>query len=229
MFGKKLEILMPVVHRLILETSSLNNIGLYDGKIGIAIFFAHFSRFTHKEIYRDFACALIEEVSADLYNGYSYNMEFGLCGIGFGIEYLIQNNLLEADSDEILADMDASIMLVDLDRITDYSLEKGIMGILTYVYVRLNTVKRDKEKKRPFDSAYLNKIIRILSYVKKTNPDPLIHKFLHELNGLIEENRRIPTLPLLSDAMKTSVYRENKKSLGLRNGLAGSGLKIMMQ
>lgn len=41
----------------------------------------------------------------------------GLSGVGWGVEYLIQNKFVDADSDELLEDIDAKIMEWDVRRI----------------------------------------------------------------------------------------------------------------
>ena len=66
------------------------------------------------------------------------NLETGLCGIGWGIEYLIQNGFMEGDSNEILTEIDKKVMERDLRRIKDLSLETGLMGISSYINIRIN-------------------------------------------------------------------------------------------
>ena len=55
-----------------------------------------------------------------------------------GIEYLIQNGFMEGDSNEILTEIDKKVMERDLRRIKDLSLETGLMGISSYINIRIN-------------------------------------------------------------------------------------------
>lgn len=56
----------------------------------------------------------------------------GLCGIGWGIDYLIHHGLLEGDPDEILEDLDKLIFSCDIETCTDTSFETGSEGIKFY-------------------------------------------------------------------------------------------------
>jgi hypothetical protein len=116
----------------------VNSPGLLHGKMGIAVFFSHYARYTNNEtsmivpntnrnenpgyassirplknklftdeIYNDYAFELITAIQSRLsgYNFTDYIHELSETGIG--IEYLLQNRYLEADSDEVLADFDS--------------------------------------------------------------------------------------------------------------------------
>ncbi|MFR5871025.1 MAG: hypothetical protein ACLUEV_04710 [Alistipes sp.] len=54
------------------------------------------------------------------------NFVDGLCGIGWGVEHLIQNALLEGDSDDVLEDIDKKIIERDPLYIEELSLHNGI-------------------------------------------------------------------------------------------------------
>ncbi|MDR0574375.1 MAG: hypothetical protein LBG96_10175, partial [Tannerella sp.] len=130
------ELLQRIARYLMLHGSFIDNIGLLNGKMGIAIFFYHYSRYTGKNIYDDFAGELIDEIYNEIHVNTPCDFKDGLCGIGWGMEYLIRNNFVNADSDEVLEDLDKRIMERDVRRITDYSLETGLKGIACYVIER---------------------------------------------------------------------------------------------
>ena len=119
-----------IANHLIMNSSFEKDLGLYHGKMGIVIFFAHYAKYTKKEIYNDFASRFLEEIYTDIHNDTPINMQNGLCGIGWSIEYLLQKNLLEGDSNEILSDIDKKIMERDPLRMNDASFEFGLNGIL---------------------------------------------------------------------------------------------------
>lgn len=93
---------------------------------------------TQLYIYDDFAGELLEEICENIPETLPINLETGLCGIGWGIEYLIQNGFMEGDSNEILTEIDKKVMERDLRRIKDLSLETGLMGISSYINIRIN-------------------------------------------------------------------------------------------
>ena len=95
-------LLNRIVNHLILHSCSLDDVGLFHGKTGVVLFFAHYARYTGIEMYDDFAEKLLEDIANNISKALPINMEFGLCGIGWGINYLIQNGFMKGDPNEIL-------------------------------------------------------------------------------------------------------------------------------
>ena len=148
------ELLYRIANHLIMHTSYFSNLGLYHGKMGIVLFFAHYARFTNCSIYDDFAGELIDDIFEDIDDELPINFESGLCGIGWGIEYLLKNGFLEDCSSEILSEIDKKIMEKDLTRISDISVKTGLKGISYYIYKRINSLDRSLNIVS-FDEKYL--------------------------------------------------------------------------
>lgn len=91
-------LLNRIAQRLILHSSYLENVGLCNGKMGIVLFFAHYFRYTQNSLYDEFASELFEEIYEDITNKLPVDIENGLCGIGWGIEYLLQQGFMPGDS-----------------------------------------------------------------------------------------------------------------------------------
>ena len=144
-----------IAKHLIVNSSFMDNLGLFNGKMGIVIFFYHFAKYSQKNIYYDFANKLLDEIYSEIHSETPINLKNGLCGIGVGMEYLLQNNFLEGDSDEVLADIDKKIMEKYPLWIMDDSFQTGAGGILYYVLVRLFSTKRQKND-LPFTHDYLS-------------------------------------------------------------------------
>ena len=223
-------ILRKVVERLILEADTLQDQGLYNGKLGIAIFFAHYACYMQNSIYTEYACSLINRLSSFLCEGYSYSMKNGLAGVGWGIEYLIQNNLIDADSDDVLEELDNSLMFWNIDRIKNHTIEQGYLGIFRYIFVRLNTLKRKNRDKRPFDELYLDSIVSKINRVLPITSDLREKDFLLKLNSLILydtfDNQK-PVLSEVLDIKKMEFANVECEKLGLEDGLSGVGIKLM--
>ena len=98
-----------IANVLLLNASFIDNPGLLNGKMGIAIFFYHYSRYTKNKIYEDYAGELIDEIYEEINTSTLVNFENGLTGIGWGIEYLVKNKFVQADTDEALADIDNTV------------------------------------------------------------------------------------------------------------------------
>jgi hypothetical protein len=103
MIGDRLQ---RIANVLLLNASFLDNPGLLNGKMGIAIFFYHYSRFTKNKIYENFAGVLVDEIYEEINTSTPVNFENGLTGIGWGIEYLVKNGFVQADTDEALSEID---------------------------------------------------------------------------------------------------------------------------
>ena len=133
------------------------NLGLFNGKMGMAIFFFKYARHIHSTVYKQFAEDLITYIYEDVNVNTPINMKDGLCGIGWGIEYLIQNNYIEGETDKILKEIDCIIMERDPIRIQDLSLETGLEGIIWYALIHLfpsqNNSLFDKTYKESLEKA----------------------------------------------------------------------------
>ena len=84
-----------IINTLLLNASFIDNLGLMHGKMGISIFFFHLARQTQNKIYEDYAGELIDEIYEEISANTLVDFENGLAGIGWGIEYLAQNNFIE--------------------------------------------------------------------------------------------------------------------------------------
>lgn len=200
--------LKRVANHLIVNASSLDNLGLYNGKMGIVLFFVHYARYIDKSIYDDYANELLGEIYEELNDDMLINFRNGLCGIGWGILYLLENNFMDGDSNEILEDIDKKIMERDLLRITDFSIETGLRGISCYIKKRLSLLSPEQIQEC-FDKSYLLSWAKSIKQLKDTE----------ELN-LLSFISNVDTVYLKSEF--------HEKKLGLNNGYSGYGLKIML-
>jgi lantibiotic modifying enzyme len=170
--------------------------------MGIMLFFAHYGRFTGNTIYTDFAGELLDEIYEDIRSDTPIDFENGLCGIGWAIEYLLQNAFMEGDSDEILFEIDKKIMACDIRRIDDASFRTGLGGISCYIQKRINSPCRSRQKK-PFDEIYLKDWESITHNTIEWNDSQILFSI-------------VETLPSGDDIPSWK--------LGLENGCAGAGL-----
>ena len=131
--------LLRIARYLIINAGFLSDISLCHGKMGIAIFFFHYGRYSGNSVYTEFAWDLIDDIYKNIHNGLPVNFENGLCGTGWGIEYLVQHKFIEGDTGEVLEDLDKLVMERDPRRITDLSFEKGLGGIHYYVSVHTHS------------------------------------------------------------------------------------------
>lgn len=125
-------------NRLIERGRCLPDISLWHGKMGIAIYMLHLSRIVQNQMYEKVAFELIDAIYENLSFRQPVDFGYGLTGIGCGIQYLISNGFIDADSDEILSDMDSLVKnIIDTRFMSILSLESGVCGIGYYIYYRI--------------------------------------------------------------------------------------------
>lgn len=151
--------LKNIADREILTSLFMKDYSLMNGQMGCAIFFALLSRVTKNHWYEDFAGELLDNICQNITNQTPVNFASGLCGIGWGIEFLKYKGFIDDNTDDILLEIDNAVMECDIRRIREISLETGLIGILAYVNFRLIT-RRDSSYV-PFDKDYLSDIERI--------------------------------------------------------------------
>lgn len=134
-------------------------IGLWEGKAGMSLFFFLLSRYTGNRWYEEFAGELLDDVCSNLSLHCPITFADGLCGIGWTVEFLKKEGFIEGDTDEILEEVDRQVMERDVRRITDASLETGLAGIAAYVRSRLDSERMGADH-QPFDLEYLEELDR---------------------------------------------------------------------
>jgi hypothetical protein len=197
------ELLLRIARHLIMHASFLTDLGLYHGKMGVVLFFAHYARYTGEIMYDEFAGNLIDEIQEEIHADIPINFESGLCGIGWGVEHLLQNGFMEGDSDEVLLEIDRKIMERDLRRIADISVRTGLKGISYYIHKRVTSLCR-KSTKTPFDSMYLSDWTLAANGISIPNDQEILSAIM----GILPAGENIVSW-----------------KCGLENGCAGIGLQ----
>lgn len=99
-----------------------------------------------------------------------FSFASGLSGIGWGVEYLIQNGFVEGEGVEICEEIDQKIMKTDPRRIVDMSLDTGFEGILHYVVYHLQGAFKQNIR-LPFDERYLSDLYAVCKLLKEQKND----------------------------------------------------------
>lgn len=125
-------------HVLIKKGKCFPNIGLWDGKMGIAVYLLHLARITGNEIYELQANEFIDTVYGQISDLSPVSYADGLLGIGSGIGYIIEYGFMDGNSDEVLSEIDVITRNVIDSRPMDLlALENGVCGVGYYLYRRL--------------------------------------------------------------------------------------------
>lgn len=113
----------------VLRTEVMEGHGLYGGKLGMVILFYEYSRYSGDDLYEQFAIEMIESL-LNIPENLPLTFSNGLSGIGWGITYLLRENFVEGDIDDILSEVDERLMNADDLRAED------VKSLLTYVCFR---------------------------------------------------------------------------------------------
>lgn len=146
------ELLRELSDELLLNSSFFESPGLLNGKMGSVLFFFHYARYTQNTLYEEYANELLDIVCQELTEETPTNFSNGLCGIGWGIEYLAQNGFIDCNTNEVLADIDRKVTERNPKRMIDCSFETGLEGIACYVQMRGATTELNSAL---FDTTYL--------------------------------------------------------------------------
>ena len=167
-----------IANVLLLNASFIDNLGLLNGKMGIAIFFYRYGRYSENKIFTDYAGELIDEIYEEISTTTTVDFANGLTGIGWGIGYLVENMFVDADTDKALADIDNAIYRNMLN--SPLLLDNGndLFGYGLYCISRLREHENDDDD--------LNTLIKKehLIYLTDECERLLIHKRYLEFNIL---------------------------------------------
>ena len=218
-----------------LNSFFMPDIGLYQGQIGVVLAMSKLFKQTKNEVFSDFHYDLLEIVIEKINKELPLSLNNGLSGIGWGIEYLIQNGFVEGKSVEICEEIDHRIMETDPRRMTDLSLETGFEGLLHYIVYHLQGAMMQKTR-LPFDNAYLSDIYSVCktlsnkSVSNKSVSNSL--KSLSEVYTLFVEQKRFPdyqfqVIDFATNVPELQFDKLTTYPLGLNNGLAGMLLHLL--
>lgn len=220
------ELLIRIGRYLMLHGSYTNNLGLLNGKMGISIFFFHYAKYAKRKHYERFAGELLDEIYHEIRTRTPIDFKDGLCGIAWGMEYLLQNNFVKGEADDVLEALDKRILEWDVRRVTDPTLETGLKGVAAYLISRSANIKNGLICKD-----YINDLQESLQ--KNDGKDKETEKLIQQLKTMVGGLRLPLDRKLLTEMVNKTVYSQktlfnNKRSLGIsNNGFSGVGLKIM--
>ncbi len=164
------------IAKIIHQKELINDQSLLHGNTGLSVLFYHLAKKTGLSEYQKTADDLIEVVFKNLNSSSPSDFESGMAGIGWGVEYLIQNNFVEGDSDDILEEVDNKVFKVlNEESINSLEVSNGLTGYLLYLISRL-------KNKSPYSSMpqQINRELLILTinriYENLTTQLPFIVK-----------------------------------------------------
>ncbi|GHT58780.1 hypothetical protein AGMMS50239_04010 [Bacteroidia bacterium] len=86
--------------------SFTKEIGWMNGKMGIAVFLYKYARIFSNENIRLYAEEIVNEVMDEINENISLSIEKGISGIAISVMYLLKNNYIQEEDDDILVEID---------------------------------------------------------------------------------------------------------------------------
>lgn len=185
---------LAAINELLAENaSSKKDVGLFYGKLGLSIYFFILARETKKPEYQEIAEILIGEVYHSVGEAtVPPDFEDGLAGIAWGLCYLVRNEYVDADLDEILSELDDRIYKYLIENIGKLSvnLRQGLLGYLCYYTYRLEltTVSGDMVNKYIFHMIcmdLINQLGQLIEEEKFHSREPALFTIFWDLPVLL--------------------------------------------
>ena len=206
------------LHKLIVDSIGMNDIGLFDGKMGIVISLITYSRSNKLKCVEEMADFLMAQLLDSMTDISPFSFSNGLTGIGWGIEYLIQKGYMPGCGADICSEIDKKLMSCDIRRVDDFSLEHGLYGWLHYIVAHIQGANRCG--KQVFDRMYIIDLLAKLQEYSSNNETTdefkaLRNMLVEVLNGATD----VYKFPL-EEIVKTDI-KFSLNNLSLSKGLAG--------
>lgn len=204
-----------LLHHLILHSyDSPMALGLFDGMAGVMLVLANYSRERNEPNVECVSDFLMEKIISHIPKDMTIGLAHGLAGIGWAIEYLIQNGYMKGCGIDLTEEIDKQIMALNIHRIKDESLDTGSLGLAHYVLAHMQGAIQ--QRKFAFDQKYLDDWEELLRINKAKNDT---WKSLdHTYSCIIKGNMIYDMNPYQFCQVPKRVPMTN---LGLRRGLAG--------
>lgn len=102
--------LQSIANILLVNIQHVDKIGLWNGKMGVILFFYYYGRYVDKSFYGDVADSILDLVIETVRRpAQSANYDL-LSSVGIGIEYLLAQHFVEGDSDDLFEDLDKYLL-----------------------------------------------------------------------------------------------------------------------
>lgn len=141
-----------------------NNLGLLQGQSGMSIFYFNLFQLTNNPVHEDFAYKILENITLKI-NEIRNNHSFvdGLCGIGWFIEYLAQNQFIENNTNEVLSDVD-SLFKDSIFNLLNFRFTDGLISYGMYFLARLSNSDN-------FSIEFKKMLVQIVNYLECYLPE----------------------------------------------------------
>jgi len=184
------QILRKIANTLFSNMQKMPYLGLFSGRLGPALFFFYYGRYSNKYIYSIIANDCIDAIYGKIHN---MTKEFadGLTGFGWTINHIVENHFVETDDDntldevdEIVKNMDISNFMYEMSSETPlcskglYAIARNDKDFITSTLMQCKELLEQKDIR--FSLCYLNSVLHIVIRAYKADIELALCRYLIE-------------------------------------------------
>jgi hypothetical protein len=129
--------ILKISNHLVMAENHVTNIGLANGRMGMALHMYHASQILACKSYRDLADSLIDSILRDLETCQDLLFFNGITGISMGLSSLIRDKFIEPDANDLFIDMDRKMYFEARQRkINDFAEDFSVFSFGLYLLNR---------------------------------------------------------------------------------------------
>lgn len=206
-----------LLHQVVLHANDVPARGLFEGQMGIVLALSEYARARKLRPLKIAINFLLDQVLDNLSTEMPLDFANGLTGIGWGVEYLLQNKFQRGQGADICAAIDQKLMQQNILRQTDLSLEKGLEGWLHYIVAHLQGAQRSG--RQVFDAKYLQDCAQVCRHLLMQNKSSPLRDLCKTFMTMVQGQPADYQFDLAHLIVQHP--KLNTPELGLRKGLAG--------
>ena len=206
-----------LLHQVVLHANDVPARGLFEGQMGIVRALSEYARARKLRPLKIAINFLLDQVLDNLSTEMPLDFANGLTGIGWGVEYLLQNQFQRGQGADICAAIDQKLMQQNILRQTDLSLEKGLEGWLHYIVAHLQGAQRSG--RQVFDAKYLQDCAQVCRHLLMQNESSPLRDLCKTFMTMVQGQPADYQFDLAHLIVQHP--KLNTPELGLRKGLAG--------
>lgn len=190
--------------------------GFCCGRFGIILALATYAKHYRLNSILDVSEHILDEMLKYVPSDISINFANGLAGIGWGLEYLSQQDIIAIDTIEACKEIDDKMISHNYIQMSDNSIDHGTGGVLLYVLAHI----QGNQSKMPFPHCFLEQLLFVINQWPEETPQHL--KVLRQMFIDYLDGKSIR----LEMSLKPFVHigansKCNWNDFSLRSGLAG--------
>lgn len=206
-----------LLHNLVLHSNDVPARGLFDGQMGIVLVLSEYVRARKMRPLKTAINFLLDQVLDNLSTEMPLEFANGLTGIGWGVEYLLQNRFQRGQGADICTAIDQKLMQQNILRQIDLSLDKGLEGWLHYIVAHVQGAQQ--VGRHVFDSAYLQDSLAVCRHLLQQDISPSLRLLCQAFDQMMQGQPIQYTFDL--SAFVAPNIKRNTPMLSLHSGMAG--------